>query len=337
MTTQTEANAAAVGPGEALAGAVGQSWRGFLEACEPLRPELYRYCRYLTRSPWDADDLVQDTLARAFVTLGCLHQKLENPRAWLFRVASNVWLNRMRDRRELPHPSPLGPDVASDGGRGEVRATREAAGTLIGRLAPQERAAVVLKDVFDLSLEEIAEGLSTSVGAVKAALHRGRGKLNDPEAADDSTPAPVPAVLDAFCAAFNARDLNGLTALLLDTVVSEFPGLTVEYGIKAAEKGSLRGVLFGDPSGDYSPIGRAFRQGLQARPPLLELRMHRGEALLLGWFLHDDGEAVRAISRVTVEGERVSRIATYMHTPEVLAEICAELQVPYRSCGYRYW
>ena len=318
-------------PGEALAGAVGQSWRGFLELCEPLRPELYRYCRYLTRSPWDADDLVQDTLARAFVTLGCLHQPLQNPRAWLFRVASNVWLNRVRDRRETPEIVEETLAAAAT----EPRATREAAGTLIGRLAPQERAAVVLKDVFDSSLEEIAVALSTSVGAVKAALHRGRGKLLEPEPSYQA--APVPEVLNAFCEAFNARDLNALTALLLDSVVSEFPGLSIEYGSDTARRGSLAGVLFGDPSGERSPIGRAYRTGLQARPPRLELRVHRGEALLLGWFLHDDGEAVRAISRVDVAGDRVARIATYMHTPEVLAEICAELGVPFRSSGYRFW
>ena len=59
------------------------------------------------------------------------------------------------------------PETASFG---EPRATRAAAGTLISRLSPQERAAVVLKDGFDLSLEEIFETLSTTAGAVKAAL-----------------------------------------------------------------------------------------------------------------------------------------------------------------------
>src|SRR3954463_12701959 len=116
MTDQSDSKPSALSPGAPWPGAVGQSWRGFLESCEPLRPELYRYCRYLTRSPWDADDLVQDALARAFVTLGCLHQPLENPRAWLFRVASNVWLNRVRDRRELAMESGIAeetPDVMS--------------------------------------------------------------------------------------------------------------------------------------------------------------------------------------------------------------------------------
>ncbi len=274
---------------------------------------------------------MQDTLAKAFVTLGCLHQPLQNPQAWLFRVASNVWLNRVRDRREAPALADETPEVAAT----EPQATREAAGTLLGRLAPQERAALVLKDVFDSSLEEIAVALSTSVGAVKAALHRGRGKLLEPEPTYRA--APVPEVLNAFCDAFNARDLNALTALLLDSVVSEFPGLSIEYGSDAARGGSLAGVLFGDPSGERSPIGQKYRTGLQARPPRLELRVHRGEALLLGWFLHVDGEAVRAISRVEVAGDRVARIATYLHAPEVLAEICAELAVPFRNSGYRYW
>src|SRR5215510_1272265 len=120
-----------------LSGTLRGSWQRFLDAYEPLRPELYRFCRYLTRSPWDAEDLVQDAFARAFVTLGCLSQEIPNPRAWLFRVASNLWIDRMRRMREEPLA------VADVAPPGEPRATREAAGTLISQLSPQERAALV--------------------------------------------------------------------------------------------------------------------------------------------------------------------------------------------------
>src|SRR6185295_1939066 len=113
--------------GAAVAGAVTESWKRFLEIYEPLRPELYRYCRHLTRSPWDAEDLAQDVLARAFVTLGKLGAAPPNPRAWLFRVASNAWIDQQRRPRAVPEPAPAG---AVD-----PRATREAAGTLIARLA----------------------------------------------------------------------------------------------------------------------------------------------------------------------------------------------------------
>jgi RNA polymerase sigma-70 factor, ECF subfamily len=314
---------------ELLPAVVTRSWHRFLERCEPLRPELYRYCRYLARSPWEADDLVQDTLARAFVAMGCLHQPIDNPRAWLFRVASNLWLNRVRGARELLGEVPA--ESESPPGAVDPRETREAAATLFA-LAPQERAALVLKEVFDLSLQEIAEALSTSVGAVKAALHRGRGKLVEPDA--QHVAAPAPAVLEAFCQAFNARDLDRVTALLLDSAVLEFPGLSLEYGAETARRGSLAGVLFGEPSSAIAPEHRA---GLLARPPRLELRVHRGEPLLLGWFAHDDGEAVRAISRVVLEAERIAHLKTYLHSSDVLAEICRELDVPFKASGYRYW
>ena len=186
-----------------LSGTVRTSWHGFLEAYEPLRPDLYRYCRHLTHRPWDAEDLAQDALARAFVTLGQMGASPPNPRAWLFRVASNLWIDRLRrERRE----EPLGASVADAGTRDDPRSAREAAGTLFGQLSPQERAAVVLKDVFDFSLDEAAEALSTSVGAIKTALHRARGKLVEPPLEAPSPPAP--AVLDAFCSAFNAGDLE---------------------------------------------------------------------------------------------------------------------------------
>jgi RNA polymerase sigma factor (sigma-70 family) len=134
-----------------LSETVKGSWHRFLDVYEPLRPELYRYCRYLTRSPWDAEDLAQDAMARAFVTLGCMAHAPPNPRAWLFRVASNLWIDRTRRTREEPG---VVPELSASH---EPRDPREAAGTLIVRLSPQECAAVVLKDVFDLTLEEIAE------------------------------------------------------------------------------------------------------------------------------------------------------------------------------------
>src|SRR5262245_12401442 len=204
-----------------LASAVRGSWHQFLGSFEGLRPELYRYCRHLTRSPWDAEDLAQDVLARAFVTLGKLGAAPPNPRAWLFRVASNAWIDQQRRPRGAPAGEPAADAV-------DPRATREAAGTLIARLSPQERAAVVLKAVFDLPVEDIAEALSTTPNAVKAALHRGRGKLVDEPVA--GARVPTPAALDAFVAAFDRRDLAAVTALLLDTTTVEVVGATTEYG-----------------------------------------------------------------------------------------------------------
>lgn len=321
---------------ETLRSAVELSWHRFLDLYEPLRPELYRYCRHLTRSPWDADDLVQDSLFRAFVKLGCLNEAPANPRAWLFRIASNLWLDRVRARRPAEDRGP-----GSTWGAPHTQEVREAAGTLLSQLSPQERAAVVLKEAFDFTLEEIAEALSTTTGTVKSALHRGRGKLIEP--AEESPEVPKPAVLDAFVAAFNAADLPALTGLLLETAEVDVVRGHTDYGAGAAAQGALYGMLFGtkllaDPArAEARGLEMARFAGALAQSPRVEARLHRGEWLLIHWYAHTDGEAVRAITRVEVAADRLARLWNYFYTPDVLAEICAELGVPFRSNGYRFW
>ncbi len=327
---------------DALPTQVRGSWHRFLDDIEALRPELYRYCRYLTRSPWDAEDLVQDTLARAFVTLAQSSSAFDNPRAWLFRVASNAWLNRVRhasiERAHAGSEATAAMSGMTSGATGaanataemlDPRETREAAGTLLAQLAPQERAAVVLKDVFDFSLDDIASLLSTSAGAIKSALHRGRGKLADPE-----EPAPNPverAVLDELCSAFNARDLDRVTALLLETAVVEYPGVVVEYGREAARAGTLHGALFGCDDPAILAAAPAGHRLLMTTPPRCEVRVHRGEPVMLCWW----EEHVRAIVRVELDGDRISRMRTFMHSPELLVEVGAELGVFVVTTGYR--
>lgn len=313
---------------DALSGQVRSNWNRFLDDVEAMRPELYRYCRYLTRSPWDAEDLVQDSLARAFVTLAQSNSEIENPRAWLFRIASNLWLNRVRHAK-LEHGSPIEVEPVAEEAQ---RQTREAAGTLLAQLAPQERVAVVLKDVFDFSLVEIAGLLSTSAGAIKSALHRGRGKLADPE-----EPAPnlvEREVLDALCSAFNARDLDRVTALLLENAVVEYPGVVIEYGREVARNGTLHGALFGcdDPAIlAAAPVGHRL---LMTTPPRCEVRVHRGEPIMLCWWRDGHVDSVRALVRVDVEDGRISRMRTFMHSPELLVEVGKELGVSIVTTGY---
>jgi len=314
--------------------AIQTVWRDFQEEIEPLRPTLYRYCRHLTRSPWDAEDLVQDTFARAFASIGALQEPPKDLRAWMFRVASNLWIDRVRRRTPAP-PSPGEPNATAS------RDVREAAGTLLVQLSPQERAAVVLKDAFDLPLEDIADILSTSVGAVKAALHRGRAKLAEPDLEPDRRPAP--AALDAFCTAFNAGDLDRVAALLLDGAMVEVVGASMVQGREKARNTVLPGMLLGsarmaapEDGGRGGGIAPEFSQGALPRPARLELRYAHGEPLLLSWYQHRDGvDAVRAISRVEVDPESglISRLWNYFFTPEVIAEVSAELGLPHKTNG----
>ena len=321
---------------------VRATWHRFLDEIEALRPELYRYCRFLTRSPWDAEDLAQDALARAFVALGQTASEIENPRAWLFRIASNVWLNRARharvDREHASAPASgawmsSAPASGASMSGSDPRDTREAAGTLLAQLAPQERAAVVLKDVFDFSIDDVAGLLSTTPGAIKSALHRGRGKLAEPE-----EPAPNPverAVLDELCNAFNARDLDRVTALLLESAVVEYPGVVVEYGREAARNGTLHGALFGCDDPAVLAAAAPGHRLLMTMPPRCEVRVHRGEPVMLCWWLDEGVDSVRGVIRVELEGDRISRMRTYMHSPDVLVEVGKELDVPIVTTGYR--
>jgi RNA polymerase sigma-70 factor, ECF subfamily len=325
-----------------LSTTVGASWKRFLEVYEPLRPVLYRFCRYLSRTPWDAEDLVQDTLARAFATLGGLREPPRDPRAWLFRVASNLWIDHVRrgETRGSAASTVAAAAEQAPAAMASSRDTREAAGTLLVQLSPQERTAVVLKDAFDLELEEIAAILSTSVGAVKSALHRGRGKLVEPDPDVESSPAP--GVLDEFCAAFNARDLERLTALLLDHATVEVVGASTIYGSSDARGTVLTGMLFGSKrmaapadGGLGDGIDPRFAHGVLPMPARLEVRFHRGEHLLLSWYAHRDGEFVRAVTRVELspDGDRIAWVRNYYYTPELIAELCEELWLPWRSNG----
>jgi len=320
-------------PLEALSNEARRSWHGFLSVYEPLRSELYRYCRYLTRSPWDAEDLAQDALAQAFATLGRMGNAPPNPRAWLFRVASNLWIDRVRRERShltperAPEPSVEAPDV---------QGTREAAGTLVAQLAPQERAAVVLKDVFELTLEEIAEALSTTVGAVKAAIHRGRSKLEEPER--DTSKRAIPEIIAAFCAAFNAQDIPRMTELLLHHAAIEVVSATVEG---PADGNVLRGMLFGSArmarAAELGGMEGRFVAGVHPTPARMEVVTHRGEPLLLSWYAHDDGDAVRGVTRLEISDGRISALRNYFFTPDFIEEVCRELGLPFRSNGYRWW
>ena len=191
-----------------------------------LRPELHRYCARMTGSVVDGEDVVQDALARAFVALDEL-EEAPALRTWLFRIAHNRALDLMRSRAirdaepieaatyEVADPESLDPV--------EVLMRREAVETAVSRfvqLPTVQRSVVILKDVLDQSLEDIAALLDLTVNAVKAHLARGRARLkaiNAEAPAQAQQRLPSPAVA-RYVALFNRRDWDGLRAMLADDV-----------------------------------------------------------------------------------------------------------------------
>jgi RNA polymerase sigma factor (sigma-70 family) len=185
--------------------------RRFLELVADLRPELHRYCARMTGSVADGEDIVQDTLARAYYLLPEMNE-LPAFRPWLFRIAHNRALDHLR-RYEARMVEPLEAvqDTAIDPAPdpGDAMAHQQAVRLAVSRfveLAPAQRSCVILKDVLGHSLEEIGALLELSLPAVKASLHRGRLRLRQLAAAA------------RYVALFNARDWDGVRALLAQDV-----------------------------------------------------------------------------------------------------------------------
>jgi RNA polymerase sigma-70 factor (ECF subfamily) len=225
---------------EAMRDDMRAAWHRYIDVLVPFRPDLFRYCQRLTGDLWDAQDLVQDTLVKGFGTLGSVYHVIDNPRAWLLRIATNQWIDTVRRRgleakalaAEVKVAKNNTGDSASPSRSAEMH---NAAETLMQRLSPQEQAAVVLKDAFDLSLDETAQVIGTTVGAVKAALHRGRARLKD-TATDSERPLPSPELVEAFVSRYNEQDLPGLMSLMLDSASVDMLSHVSETGREAFER-----------------------------------------------------------------------------------------------------
>jgi RNA polymerase sigma-70 factor (ECF subfamily) len=194
-------------------------YAAFLETVSHLRRPLHRYCARMTGSAMDGEDVMQEALFEAYRKL----DQLDEPgamRAWLIRLAHRRCIDFLR-RRRARHRAEEGyaqdPVVLPIEPAG--RSTGRAIEHLVLHLPPKERACVLLKDIFDYSLEEIAGLVDSTVGGVKSALNRGRSKLAalpPPPVASAGLPPQDPhlsKLLERYVELFNRRDWDGVRAL----------------------------------------------------------------------------------------------------------------------------
>jgi RNA polymerase sigma-70 factor, ECF subfamily len=273
----------------------------FLETIAHLRPRLHRYCSRMTGSVLDGEDVVQEALFQAYRKL----ETFDDARPlgpWLFRIAHNRCIDFLRRRgiREEAEGAVAEPNVTPP---------FDAAGPAIGKavehlvmtLPPKERACVLLKDVFDYSLEEIAELVDSTVGGVKAALNRGRSKLADrPATSRPARPRTTQdtALLQLYVDRFNQRDWDGLRELI-----------SADARLQVADR--FVGALAESPYfGTYERMRPSWR---------LTVGEVDGEATLI---LHDataDGWTPRAAMRLVIADGRIVGITDYWHCPWVLS------------------
>src|ERR1043166_8482421 len=141
----------------------------YMELVAEIRPELHRYCARMAGNVFDGEDIVQDTLAKAYFALS---EMGEPPplRPWLFRIAHNTAMDFLRRYEHKNVDLVAEVPELDDDERAPDPALVEVALTMFVSLPPTQRSAIVLKDVLDRSLDEIASTMGTTVLAVNGRL-----------------------------------------------------------------------------------------------------------------------------------------------------------------------
>lgn len=140
-----------------------------------LIPRLRRYARALVGDRATADDLVQDTLERAWAKLH-LYRRGTDLRAWLFTVMHNVHVNRVRAARPTDPLEEEMPELAQRASQGDGLLVRDL-DRAISRLPDEQRAVLLLVTLEEMSYDSVARALEIPIGTVMSRLSRAREKL----------------------------------------------------------------------------------------------------------------------------------------------------------------
>ena len=273
----------------------------FLETVSTLRPSLHRYCARMTGSVMDGEDVVQEALIEAYRKLD-KYDESRPLKPWLFRIAHNRCIDFLRrkgvrDEAEavVTRPEAVSPTESATLGVGK------AVEHLVASLPPKERACVLLKDVFDYSLEEIAELVDSTVGGVKAALNRARTKLaeSSPQANSARNASPeLKQIMQLYVDRFNRRDWDGVRELTSAdarlNVAERFAGKFADapYFFNYERWPWLWKLALGELDGE--PVVIVLRRGADTWTPHSAIRFE-------------------------VIGQRIERIVDYIHCPWVIS------------------
>ncbi|WP_229852520.1 sigma-70 family RNA polymerase sigma factor [Streptomyces albospinus] len=219
---------------------------------EPYRGELLAFCYRMLGAFHEAEDVVQETLLRAWKARERYDPTRASLRTWLYRIATNACLTALEGRGRRPLPSGLGapsddpeaplapaldvpwmgpfPDARFDvQARADLRLAWVAA---VQVLPARQRAVLVLREVLEFTACEVAEQLGTTVAAVNSMLQRARAALagvGDLHGVCEPDDPEVRAVVQRYVRAFEAADVPALVRLLSHDAVLEMPPVPLWY------------------------------------------------------------------------------------------------------------
>lgn len=274
---------------------VAAARESFLEAVKEIRPDLHRYCARLTGSVIEGEDIVQEALARGFYALS-LNPETPPLRPWLFKIAHHAALDFLKShgRKYTESRADLS-DIAGWDDAPDPAVVRAALLRFVA-LPVSQRSAVILKDVLGHSLEETAETMGTTIMAVKAALVRGRAKLRESAAGDALAEASARASLERYATLFNAKDWDGVRALIGEDC-------RLDLVSKSQRRGKAVGMYF----------GRYAKEAVTVRPVELE-----GELALAAF--EGGAPAPSYFILLEWEGGVVKAIRDYRYVPYIARE-----------------
>ncbi len=248
-------------------------------AFEALRPYLFAVAYRMLGSATDAEDVVQDAYLRYHAAP---RDDVRSPKAFLTTLVTRLCLDRLKSARAqreqyvgpwLPEPVPT-----ADADPGPLTAVerREAVSlaflVLLERLAPEERAAYVLREAFDYGYDEIAGVLGKTPAASRQLVHRARERVATGRPRFAASPDEQRLLTERFLAASERGDLASLTAVLASDVVSWSDGGAKAKAARLPIPGRERVARF-----LAGLLRQAPARGIRAEP----IELNGGAALLL--------------------------------------------------------
>ncbi|MCR8645998.1 RNA polymerase sigma factor [Paenibacillus sp. N1-5-1-14] len=283
----------------------------FEDLIEPHRQSLWRYCRYLTGSPWDGEDLFQETLLKSFATMAQIWHPLAL-KSYLFRIATNARIDGLR-KKKVPMDTYAELDLYNFPEETvDPLEMIEALEVLVQYLPQRQIAVFLLMEVYGFTASDVAGMVRMTEGSVYAALHRARANIRKhrnkiPDQIQPDNIESNAQLLDTLLQAMRSGDMDSILGMFEESIQNDAKPGFQEYSKKEMLNGSFK---------HRGPVLHVSLELLWGRKVFVVLAETE-----LGLALHDIGE-------YDFENNRIVYHRGYYFCKELLLEAGKTLNVP---------